>query len=210
MTALTLDQREYKEKTLAQLQLNSSLLETKLGQESRADIADNIRQQFDDIQAHIDRLQHELATNTAGEAVADDLFQRVAGALTNKKFYLAKKLINKLETIEPFYPGLERLRQEAEAGRVSRRTRAIVERPHQSPTRTTSSAGSGTAVYPLPSTTPAGEPDDQTIAEEPGKKGLAQFLQLHIILSCLVVSLILCIMSGVGGFMLLQWLIEGG
>ena len=127
MTALTPEQREYKEKTLAQLLANQPRLESQLTQESRPEVANNIRSQLEDMQAHIQRLQHELATNTFGEPVADELFQRAATALTKQKFYLAKRLISKLETIEPFYPGIDRLRQEAEEGRASRRTRAVAE-----------------------------------------------------------------------------------
>lgn len=209
MTPLTPEQREYKEKTLNQLLVNLSLLETKLGQESRPDVADNIRNQLEDIQAHIDHLQRELASNVAGEPVADELFQRAAGALTRKKFYLAKKLLNKLETIEPFYPGIERLRQEAEAGRASRRTRAIAQRVRSTSTGETHPLESEQKAV-AQSILPAGNDAYQTIAEEQEKRGLAQFFQFHIIVSCLVVLLILCVMFGVGAITLLERLIEGG
>ncbi|MBN1995719.1 MAG: hypothetical protein JW953_23730 [Anaerolineae bacterium] len=208
MPSLTTEQREYKEKTLEQLRVNFSLLETKLAQESRPEIADNIRSQLEDIRAHLDRLQRELATNSTGEPVADELFQRAAGAVTNKKFYLAKKLINKLETIEPFYPGLERLRQEAETGRASRRTQAIAQRPPVS-----SQSLPPPATEPTQAAQPALAPNGKSYQpgpDEERRQGLAQFFQFHIIISCLVVLLILCIMFGVGGVMLLQWLIEGG
>ncbi len=210
MTPLTPEQREYKEKTLAQLQLNLPLLETNVEQESRPEVVNSLQKQIDDIQAHIDLLQHELAANTAGEPVADALFQRAAGALTNKKFFLAKKLINKLEAIEPFYPDIERLRQEAEARRASRRTRAVVQRgtpPPQTgqrlPTSQETTAQSTGEAHQTPGIYPA-------IPGEEEKKGFSRFFQFHIIISCLVVLLILCIMSGIGGVMLLQWLIEGG
>ncbi len=210
MTPLTPEQREYKEKTLEQIQDNLPLLETKVEQESRPEVVNSLQKQIDDIRAHIDMLQHELATNAAGEPVADELFQRAAGSLAKKKFYLAKKLINKLETIEPFYPSIERLRQEAEAGRASRRTQAIAQRPAPpSPTAPPLQTGQAAAAQPTntyqaPDTYPA-------IPEEVEKKGLvAQYFQFHIILSCLVVSLILCVMAGIGGLMVLQWLIEGG
>jgi hypothetical protein len=211
MTPLTPEQREYKEKTLQQLLVNLSLLETKLGQESRSDVADNIRSQLEDIQAHIDRLQRELASNVAGEPVADELFQRAAGALTRKKFYLAKKLINKLETIEPFYPGIERLRQEAEMGRASRRTQAVAQRSAPPSTAEPPPLEAGQeAVAPSTPTNPPGNDVYQTIAEEQEKRGLAKFFQFHIIVSCLVISLILCVMMGVGAIMILERLIEGG
>jgi hypothetical protein len=208
MTSLTPEQREYKEKTLEQLLVNLPFLETKLREESRPDVVNSLRNQLEDIQAHIALLQNELATNTAGEPVADELFQRAAGALTKKKFYLAKKLINKLEAIEPFYLGIERLRQEAELGRASRRTQAIAQGTRYPPGATpyTPEAGQDAAAQPGPS----GRDVYPITSEEQEQKGLAQFLQLHIILSCLVVLLILCVMSGVGGVMLLQWLIEGG
>jgi hypothetical protein len=208
MIPLTPEQREYKEKTLEQLLVNLSLLETKLGQESRPDVADNIRNQLEDIQAHIDHLQRELASNVAGAPIADELFQRAAGALTRKKFYLAKKLINQLETIEPFYPGIERLRQEAEAGRVSRRTHAIAQRVRSTSTGETHPLESGQEA--VAQSIPPGNGAYQTIAEEQEKRGLAQFFQFHIIVSCLIVLLILCMMFGVGAIMLLERLIEGG
>lgn len=209
MTPLTPEQREYKEKTLQQLLVNLSLLETKLGQESRSDVADNIRNQLEDIQAHIDHLQRELASNVAGEPVADELFRRAAGALTRRKFYLTKKLINKLETIEPFYPGIERLRQEAEAGRASRRTRAIAQRAGLSSTGEAPPLESGQGPV-APSAIPPGKDAYQSLAEEQEKRGLAQFFQFHIIVSCLIILLILCVMSGVGAMMILERLVEGG
>ncbi|MDX1524553.1 MAG: hypothetical protein R3264_23180, partial [Anaerolineae bacterium] len=121
---LTPEQKAYKEKTLQQLAANFTLLETKLETERRPDVADEVRDQLEAIQTHINHLQQELAANGAGEPVADNLYRRIATALTNGRFYLAKKLINKLETIEPFYPDIDRLRAEAEAGRASRRTQS--------------------------------------------------------------------------------------
>lgn len=202
MTALTPEQREYKEKTLAQLLANQPRLESQLTQESRPEVANNIRSQLEDMQAHIQRLQHELATNTFGEPVADELFQRAATALTKQKFYLAKRLISKLETIEPFYPGIDRLRQEAEEGRASRRTRAVAETGVIAPVAPATSAGSALA--------PSAEDETKVYpADEPEKKGLARFFQFHIVVSCLLVLMILCVMMSVGGVLLLQWLVEG-
>jgi len=204
MTSLTPEQREYKEKTLAQLLIDFPLLETKLAQETRRDIANSLQNQLEDMRGHIDLLQRELASNIAGEPVADELLQRAAAALTGKKFYLARKLINKLETIEPFYPGIDRLRQEAEEGRASRRTQSVAQGDLG---RATRPVEPGLAATAQPTLT---EDEIYAPAEEPAKKGLAQFFQLHIIISCLLVMLILCVISGVGGIMLLQWLIEGG
>ena len=90
----------------------------------------------------------------------------------------------------------------------SRRTRSIAQgtrRPSGGSVAPLES-GSDVTAQPIPTSNDAAY---QTIAEEPEKKGLAQFFQFHIIISCLLVLLILCIMSGVGGVMLLQWLIEG-
>ncbi len=205
MIHLTQDQRAYKEKTLRQLQANLPHLESQLEQESRADVIKSLQKQVDDTRSHLELLQHELAANTAGEPVADDLYRRAAAALTNKKFFLAKKLLTRLETIEPFYPGVDILLQEAEAGRASRRTQAIAQRgvPPGSPSTI---SGSVAATPPI-----NGE-DAPVLADtdEPERRGLARFFQFHIILSCLVVLLILCVMAGVGGIMLLEWLVEGG
>jgi len=206
MTPLTPDQREYKEKTLEQLETNLPLLETQLQQESRREVINSLQKQVDDTRAHIDVLRHELATNTISIRVADELYQKAAAALANKKFFLAKKLIAKLETIEPFYPGINQLREEAEEGRASRRTRAIAQRG--APTSQTApipGLGQATVFPPV-----AGDyADYQPATEGSEKRGIGQFFQFHIIISCLVVLLILCIMSGIGGIMLLQYLIEG-
>jgi hypothetical protein len=202
MASLTPEQRDYKEKTLAQLLANLPRLESQLAQESRPEVANNIRSQLEDIKTHIQRLQNELATNTLGEPAADELFQRAAAALTKQKFYLAKRLISKLETIEPFYPGIDRLRQEAEAGRASRRTRAVAE------TGVTAPATSSTSA-PAAFASPVEDETKVYPANEPEKKGLARFFQFHIVISCVLVLLILCVMMSVGGVLLLQWLVEG-
>ncbi len=204
MTLLTPEQREYKQKTLEQLLINLPLLETSLAHETRRDIANSLQGQLEDMRGHIDLLQHELAANTAAEPVADELFQRAAAALTKKKFYLARRLINKLETIEPFYPGIDRLRQEAEEGRASRRTQAIVQGGPAARGSRPPVEASPTAAQPTAESDKAYVP-----AAEPEKKGLAQFFQFHIIVSCLLVLLVLCAIAGVGGMMVLQWLIEG-
>ena len=204
MTPLTLEQRAYKDRTLKQLLANFVLLEEKLEKEHRRDVAEDIRQQLEDIQAHLAVLQQELTTNSAGEPVADDLYRRVATALTNNKFFLARKLIHKLETIEPFYPNLDRFKAEAEAGRASRRTRSV-------------SKGGALPELVVPPEVADPEVSQMSLAYdvvdgvgvEPERQGLARFFQFHIIASCVVVSLILCVMFGVGGMTALQWLIEG-
>jgi hypothetical protein len=209
MIPLTPEQREYKERTLNQLLDNQSLLETRLNQETRPDVVKSIEQQLADIEAHVNRLQDELAGDVVfDEPVADELFKQAARSLANKKFHLAKKHIHRLETIEPFYPGIDRLKQEAESGRVSRRTRSIAQ---------------GTAVaYPGTAPPPTLRPANRTIEKpavaapvangaEVGKSRWTDHLfQFHIILSCLVILLLICVMLGIGGVSVLQWLIEGG
>lgn len=209
MIPLTPEQREYKEKTLTQLLDNQSLLETRLNQETRPEVVRSIEQQLSEIEVHINRLQDELAGNVVfDEPVADDLFQQAARALANKKFRLANKHIQKLETIEPFYPGIDRLKQESEARRVSRRTRSIAQG--------TASAYPGTVPPPTLRTVtrtvppPASAEPAVNSVEEGGTSWTSQLFQFHIIISCLVVLLIVCVLLGVGGITLLQWLIEGG
>lgn len=206
MRALTPEQREYKEKTLNHLLAHLPVLEEKLAQENRPAVQKSIQDQLDDIHAHIDRLQTELASGVAGEPVADNLCVRIASALTKEKFYLAKKYLNKLETIEPFYPGIDRLRADAEAGRAGRRTRAIAQG---------SAPPFGAAVFPPGRAVAGPAPDaggesEPVLAENGGRKGvLAQFFQFHIVVSCLIVLLILCVMLGVGGVTVLEWLLQG-
>jgi hypothetical protein len=211
MNPLSPEQRDYKEKTLDQLITDQSELETELSQASRPEDLRNIQGQLDELRAHLDRLQRELASGVVEEAVADQMCVRVAQALTKEKFYLAKRYINKLETIEPFYPGLDLLRAEAEAGRASRRTRSIAQGnalPYgaaafpqgqgSTPAAAGTEAGSG-PVSPV-----------RTVATGEEKEGLSRFFQFHIVASCLVVLLIMCVVFGVGGFTVLQWLLEGG
>lgn len=207
MTPLTSDQREYKERTLEQLEINLPLLEAQLQQESRREVVNSLQKQVDDTKAHIDVLQHELTTNTMSIPVADELYQKAAAALANKKFFLAKKLITRLETIEPFYPGIDQLREEAEEGRASRRTRAIAQRG--TPPTVHSTQIPGLDQTAVPSSAAADYNVYQPTAEESEKRGIGQFFQFHYVISCLVVMLILCVMLGVGGIMVLQYLIEG-
>ncbi|MBI1876835.1 MAG: hypothetical protein HYR94_01110 [Chloroflexi bacterium] len=140
------------------------------------------------------------------EPVADELCRQAATALTKQKLYMAKRYINKLEAIEPFYPELARLKQEAETGQVSRRTRAL------SQSDVLPTVATATSV-PLLTAGPgaAPRPADMPVARRRKKErgGIAQYFQFHIIASCLVVLLIACVMAGVGGMSVLRWLIEG-
>lgn len=202
MTALTPEQRVYKEKTLTQLAKSFSQLEGQIERERRPEVIEDLHEQLEDIQAHLLLLQKELATNEAGEPVADNLYRRVATALTTGKFLLARKLIHKLETIEPYYPDIERLKADAEAGRASRRTQSI------------SRGGSLPEIIVPPDLgdsltgEPAALPEVIEVEAAP-RRGIRQLFQFHIVASCLVVSLIACVMFGVGGMSALQWLIEG-
>ena len=210
ISQLTPEQREYKERTLNQLQANSAMLETALETETRPDVVRSIQKQLAEIEDHMHRLQDELSGEVVfDEPVADDLFKKSAKALSKEKFFLAKRYINKLEVIEPFYPGLDRLKQEAETQRVTRRTRSIA-------------AGTATG-YPATSTTqsiPAVSGSEMSVTATPAADSgyyiedeptgrFDQLFQFHIVLSCLVVLVLLCIMAGIGGFMMLQWFVEG-
>lgn len=211
MIPLTLEQRTYKEKTLAQLVADQTELQLRVGQETRSEELKSIRSQLEDIQAHIDHLQMELEHDVAGEPVADELCKKIATALTREKFFMAQKYLTKLETIEPFYPNLDRLREEVQARRAGRRTRSIAQG---------SALPYGAVTFP-PSTPTAGGTVSQAVAstaervipvekEESTRRKLSDFFQFHILLSCLVVMLILCVMLGVGGMTVLEWLIQGG
>ncbi len=208
MISLTPEQIEYKERTLNQLRLNQAGLETSLNQEARPDVIRSIERQLQDIEAHVSRLQDELSGNVVfDEPVADDLFMQAVKALSKEKFFLAKKYIHKLETIEPFYPGIDRLHHEAEVGKVSRRTRSIAQGTATSYPGTSSPADVRSPKT-LPEDMPAVEPSSTSDRqEEPGR--FSQYFQFHIIVSCLVVLLLLCVMFSVGGITVLEWLIEG-
>ncbi len=72
MISLTPEQIEYKERTLNQLLINQARLEASLNQETRPDIVKSIEDQLQDIEAHIGRLQDELAGNVIfDEPIAD-------------------------------------------------------------------------------------------------------------------------------------------
>jgi hypothetical protein len=210
MIPLTPEQRDYKERTLNQLLVNLPLFEAKLAQERQRHLAVTLHEQLEAMEAHVVRLHRELANDVLLEPVADELCRQVASALTKQKLYMAKRYINKLEAIEPFYPELSRLKQEVETGQVSRRTRALSQ-SDVLPTVAAASApllltaGSGASTAP-PRAEAARIPG---VTRKKERAGLAQYFQFHIIASCLVVLLIACAMAGVGGMSVLRWLIEG-
>lgn len=211
MGPLTREQRDYKERTLNQLQTNLPILEAKLAQENRRDVVISLENQLNEMQAHSGRLQTELAQDAAAESVADEYCTRISRALSNEKFHLAKRYITKLEAIEPFYPGLERLKNEAESGRASRRTRSIAQ-GNALPYGAAFFASGSVSAQPEAAMNP-GQPALTTErygpVRERERRSISQFFQFHIVVSCLVVSVIICVMTGMGGMTLLQWLIEG-
>lgn len=209
MIQLTPEQITYKERTLHQLRTNQARLEASLERESRPEAIQSIEEQINLIEAHVNRLEDELAGNVVfDEPVAEEYFKHAVRALANERFYLAKKYIHRLETIEPFYPALERLRQEAESGQVSRRTRSIAQGtattyPGISLAPVTTGASAAVA---LPG--PAGLAGDED--DEGEKMPWYRFLfQIHIVASCLVIALLGCVMLSIFGVTVLEWFIEG-
>lgn len=207
MIPLTPEQRDYKERTLNQLMLNLPLLEAKLARETQRQVAVTLHEHLEAIEAHMVRLQQELTHEVLLEPVADNLCRQAASALTKQKLFMAKRYIDKLEAIEPFYPEISRLKQEAESGQVSRRTRAL----SQSEPLPVAAA----ANVPLLPAGPAA-PDGPRAAPPPGNRlrrkepgGWRQYFQFHIVASCLVIILLACVMASVGGVNVLRWLIEG-
>lgn len=215
MESLSPEQIEYKQRTLHQLQINQATLEASLSSETDPKTVRGIQKQLAEIDAHLNRLHDELAGNVVmDEPVADELFRKSAQALARGKFFLARRQIAKLETIEPFYPGITRLKQEAETQQVSRRTRSIAEGKASGYSSVLSVPD--TAMLPpgpggealLPSAAPAGY--SPAYADEPGEPWYRAFFQFHVVLSCMVVLLLLCVVFGMAGFSILQWLVEGG
>lgn len=212
MIPLTLDQRDYKERTLNQLLLNVPQMEAQLARETQRQIMVTLHEQLEAMEAHIVRLQQELANDVILEPVADELCRQAASALVKQKLFMARRYINKLEAIEPFYPELGRLKQEVESGQVSRRTRAL----SQSEVFPTLVAA---ANVPLLAAGPKATDASQAAPEAnraPGARmrskesgGLRQYFQFHIIASCLVIILLACTMASIGGMSVLRWLIEG-
>ncbi len=209
MIPLTPEQIEYKEKTLNQLLINLPLLESKFRAENRPEVRINLEKQIDEMQAHIEHLQNELAQGLAGEPIADELCQKIAQALVKEKYFMARKYLSRLETIEPFYPNLDRLRVEVAAERAGRRTRSIAQGaalPYGAATLPPATPAEGAAVAPA---APGELPVQARPVAKPGRR-FTQFFQFHVVASCLIVLLIVCVMLGVGGMSVLQWLIEGG
>lgn len=205
---LTPEQREYKELTLGQLMANQAQLEARLAQETEPRLVKSIQRQLADIEAHINRLQDELSGSVImDEPVAEELFKKSTGALAKGKFHLARRYIAKLETIEPFYPGLDRLKHETETQQVSRRTRSIAAGTASGYSATAlalpnrPAAGPGAEALPAPAT--------PVTYEEP-QSWTSQLFQFHYIASCLAILVILCAVLGVFGVTILQWLVEGG
>jgi hypothetical protein len=213
MVPLTPEQKDYKEKTLVQLQANKARLEASLGKEARLQVAKSIQRQLSDIDGHISRLQDELSGKVVpDEPVADELFKKAAQALAKEKFYLAKRKINKLETIEPFYPGLDRLRHEAETRQVSRRTRSIAEGKATGYPGTVTIPDSPTVQVtggPPATVIPQRSAGSDSMPVEDDNPWWRSLFQFHIVVSCMVVILLLCVVFGMAGFTILQWLVQG-
>ena len=211
MISLTPEQREYKKATLNQLIINQTMLEDSLENETRPEVVRSIQSQLQDIDAHINRLQDELSGDVIfDEPVADDLFKQAAQALAKNKFFLAKKHIHRLETIEPFYPGIDRMRQEAESGRVSRRTRSIAQ---GLATRYPGTPAPPPNVpnQPVPAVAQPEAAAPRARNEETEPQGWFSYLfQFHIIISCLLVIVLVCAVFGVTGVSVLGWLVQGG
>jgi hypothetical protein len=210
MTPLTLEQQHYKERTLNQLLANLPQLQAQLAQETQREAALSLQKQLEEVETHMARLQNELAQGITGEPVADELCRQAAYALTKQKLYMARKYINKLEAIEPFHPELPRLKQDLETDHISRRTRSLAQGEALPLTSTTGltpvSRSAEAAAAPVVT--------GQVILPRPTKTekengGLRQFFQFHYIASCLILTVLFCVMAGVGGMSLLRWLIEG-
>lgn len=208
MIPLTPEQREYKERTLHQLLANQRRIEASLTAESRPNVIKSIQRQLADIDAHVSRLQDELSGNVVvDEPVADEYFNKAAQALSRGKFYMARRQIKKLETIEPFYPGIDRLKHEADTQQVSRRTKAIAEGKASGYPNTAAfsvAAGPSTATRGLPVT----EAGVSGYSDEP-EPWYRSLLQFHVLASCFVVLMLMCVVFGMFGYSILQWLVEG-
>ncbi len=209
---MTPELQEYKTRTLNQLLATLPQVETRLATENDPATARHLRKQIEAIQEHLERLHQELATNTIRQPVADELCQKAAKAIIKQKLYLAQKCINDLATIEPFYPGLDRLKNDIETGKISRRTRSIAEGttpPFLLTSMTLSTlppSGGNEIGEALPLKV---YPTRLQFEPVPEQSGWANLFQFHIIASVFVVMLLVCMMVGVGSTALLQWLIEG-
>ena len=201
MTTLTPEQIAYKQKTLNQLLEDLDHYEGQLEEERRPKVAQSLEKQLEDIQQHVVVLQQELTSGELGEPIADNLYRRAANAILNERFYLARRLISKLETIEPFYPDLDRLKSDVTAGKASRRTQAVA-RGGALPEATT---------MPFEGEAPETVLIDPRFEDDypPERRGIARLFEFHIVASCVVVLLVGCAMFGVAGTTVLQWLVEG-
>ncbi|MDM8518530.1 hypothetical protein QUF64_00680 [Anaerolineales bacterium HSG6] len=204
------DLREYKTQTLNQLLILLPQIEAKLAHEIDSAAIRRLNKQLEAIRAHIDHLRHELSLDAPLDPVAEVLFQKAAEAIVKEKYFLAQKRLQELETIEPFYPGLNRLKDEISSGKTSRNTKAIAE--GTVPAFVLASikpAYQGVASDDSPLSTPAADVylDPDSGEEQTG--GWRNIFQFHIMASCLVVVLMFCTMAGVGGTALLEFLIEG-
>lgn len=212
MIPLTPEQRDYKERTLSQLLLNVPQVEAQLARETQRQVMVTLHEQLEAMEAHIVRLQQELANEVILEPIADELCRQAATALVKQKLFMARRYVNKLEAIEPFYPELGRLKQETETGQVSRRTRALSQ-SDLFPTLVAAAniplLAAGPSTRAAPQAPPGANEAPAARMRQKESGGLRQYFQFHIIASCLVILLIACAMAGVGGMSVLRWLIEG-
>jgi hypothetical protein len=204
---------DYKTQTFNQLLTSLPQLEALLAQEADTATVRRLSKQIEAIHAHIERLRQELSNNVVGQPVASELYRKATQAIVKNKFHLAQKRLNELEAIEPFYPGLARLKQEIATGKISRNTRAIAEGTvpafqlsavklvHQTQTVTQDTAS------PLIETSPQA---DKLAYEEEQTSSWSNLFQFHILVSCSLIFFLFCMMAGVGGTTLLEFLIEGG
>ena len=211
MVPLTSEQREDNEITIQQLMANRAELEAQLDDDADQRATRSIEKQIDAIDAHVGRLRDELMGNVIiNEKIAEDYFMQAVKALAKEKFHLAKRYIQRLETIEPFHPALNRLKEEMESKRVSRRTRSIAQGTATNyPGLTPLSALVPTNGDAAVAVGPLGAPANVYYRDDDAPGGFIQFFQFHYIVSCLVVVLLACAMFGTGGMTLLRWLIEG-
>jgi uncharacterized small protein (DUF1192 family) len=198
---------DYKTQTINQLLTSLPKLESLLAQETDTATVRHLSKQIGAIHAHIERLRQELSNNVVAQPVASELYRKATQATVKEKFYLAQKRLNELETIEPFYPGIARLKQEITTGKISRNTRSIAEG--------TVPAFQLSAHSAFPATSPTGnvvespvQVSDQLIQEEQGTSW-SNLFQFHILVSCSLIFFLFCMMAGVGGTTLLEFLIEG-
>lgn len=208
---MTPEVQTYKTQTLNQLLINLPQLESQLASEPDAAEARRLGKRIEATQLHIQRLQQELLTNTvdSSESPAEALCQKAARAIVSGKFYMAQKSIMELETIEPFFPALNRLQQDVVSGKPSRSTRSIAD--GSSPpflmalvARSKSSA-EATQAAPLEAVPGLELP----VEPAPPPPWWHNFFEFHIIASCLVLLLLFCAIAAISGTAILEYIIEG-